>query len=37
MFYSYSSVSRGLLLIAIIAGEFALKFDPNSPLEGALS
>jgi hypothetical protein len=37
MFYSYSSVSQGRLLIAIIARESALKFEQDSPMEGALS
>ncbi|XP_016484866.2 lysine-specific histone demethylase 1 homolog 1-like [Nicotiana tabacum] len=33
LFYSYSSVSGGPLLIALVAGEAAVKFEKMSPLE----
>ncbi|WOH14075.1 hypothetical protein DCAR_0933591 [Daucus carota subsp. sativus] len=33
LFYSYSSVSGGPLLIALVAGEAAIKFEQMSPIE----
>ncbi|KAK3159142.1 hypothetical protein QOZ80_2AG0146260 [Eleusine coracana subsp. coracana] len=33
LFYSYSSVSGGPLLIALVAGESAVKFEKMSPME----
>ncbi|KAL6633521.1 hypothetical protein ACP70R_026192 [Stipagrostis hirtigluma subsp. patula] len=33
LFYSYSSVSGGPLLIALVAGESAVKFEKTSPME----
>ncbi|KAL5213050.1 hypothetical protein ABZP36_023897 [Zizania latifolia] len=33
LFYSYSSVSGGPLLIALVAGESAIEFEKRSPLE----
>ncbi|XP_050233963.1 lysine-specific histone demethylase 1 homolog 1 [Mercurialis annua] len=33
LFYSYSSVSGGPLLIALVAGEAAVKFETKSPVE----
>ncbi|XP_062220338.1 lysine-specific histone demethylase 1 homolog 1-like [Phragmites australis] len=33
LFYSYSSVSGGPLLIALVAGESAVKFEQASPME----
>jgi lysine-specific histone demethylase 1 len=33
LFYSYSSVSGGPLLIALVAGESAVKFEEASPME----
>ncbi|KAM3287642.1 lysine-specific histone demethylase 1 1 [Capsicum chacoense] len=36
LFYSYSSVSGGPLLIALVAGEAAVKFEKMSPLESVV-
>lgn len=33
LFYSYSSVSGGPLLVALVAGESAIKFEKSSPVE----
>ncbi|KAK9167025.1 hypothetical protein Scep_002216 [Stephania cephalantha] len=33
LFYSYSSVSGGPLLVALVAGESAIKFEKMSPIE----
>ncbi|KAH6823634.1 LSD1-like 1 [Perilla frutescens var. hirtella] len=33
LFYSYSAVAGGPLLIALVAGEAAVKFEKNSPVE----
>ncbi|KAJ6811718.1 lysine-specific histone demethylase 1-like protein 1-like [Iris pallida] len=35
LFYSYSSVSGGPLLVALVAGESAIKFEKVSPVESA--
>ncbi|KAK4357799.1 hypothetical protein RND71_023409 [Anisodus tanguticus] len=36
LFYSYSAVSGGPLLIALVAGEAAVKFEKMSPLESVV-